>query len=257
MNNPVESTRVARRFRLRSVPQPYCQVCFCPHTSLHAVHERRSDRKVAARVCAGCGYVELPSGEPDGPEPRWSRSARREREMTKLGVAVVDRPHASVFAVGADPDVLDAASTDRAPFDVVVAADVIEYLSDPRVEFAKIARLVADDGVLICSAAIHDGGPLRHRRIAAGCRSVFTAQSLRRIGAAHQLLIDFRLPPPSSKAGARRRYVIFSRSDQVMDAVADYFARHRHAPSRTARVSRRRGPRDAAGQAGTPPSALG
>ncbi|MBV9871963.1 MAG: hypothetical protein JO214_15210, partial [Frankiaceae bacterium] len=229
----------ARRLRgirgLRAAPQPYCQVCFGPATKLHVLREHHSDRTLAVRTCDRCGYVEIPDRIDDdaaAPIAPVAASLRRERAMSKLGVDVLGIPDAAILAVSEHPEALDSeAVEDR--YDVVVAADVIDRFGDPLVDFARMFKLLADRGVLICSSTIHDGGALARRRhvFGRGRGSYFTPQSLRRVASVHNVKVDFRLPPPSSKSGARRRYVIFTRSPEVMAAVADYFARNRHAPS--------------------------
>ena len=117
-------------------------------------------------------------------------------------------------------------------YDIVVAADVIECFGDPQMWFAKLFGLVVPDGVLICSASLYDARDLqrRHHHFADGHLSHYTPKTLRRIAHAHDYRVDFRLPAPENRRGKRRRYVIFSRSEQVMDAVSDYFGRHRFAP---------------------------
>jgi hypothetical protein len=262
MGSKVESTR---RFRvlaaLRSTPQPYCQVCFGPETRLHVVHDRHSQRKITVRVCVRCGYVELPDNTDDGggAVTLLASSARREREMAKLGVDILDRSDPLVLCLGQRPDVVNQPYPIVAHYDVVVAADVIDRFEDPRREFARIFNLLSDEGILICSSTLHDGGPLGRCQVlfGGGRGSYYTAQSLRRIAAANGLQVDFRWPPPNSRAGARRRYVLFSPSEQVLDLVADYFARHHLAPSRQAKVKRRREDRREVGRAGGHPTALG
>jgi hypothetical protein len=256
----------ARRLRglpgLRAAPQPYCQVCFAPGTTPQVLHDRHSNRKLAVRVCDRCGYVEIPESIDDAnaePIAPAATSARRERAMSKLGADVLGRRDVSVLAVTEHPEVFEPGVIAERRYDVIVAADVIDRFDDPLVEFAKLFKLLDDRGVLICSSTIHDGGPMAGRRhvFSRGRGSYYTPQALRRVAAAHQVRIDFRLPPPSSKSGARRRYVIFSRSTDVMAGVADYFGRNQHAPGSPRGVRRRRGVRRAADRAGRPPSALG
>jgi hypothetical protein len=117
-------------------------------------------------------------------------------------------------------------------FDVVVAAEVIDRFEDPHVGFSKIFNLVAADGVLICLTSIYDGGDLRRQRRIFTARPVsyYTPESLRRIAHAHDLRVDFRMPATGAKPQKRKRYVIFSRSDSVMESVGNYFGRNRFAP---------------------------
>jgi hypothetical protein len=256
----------ARRLRglpgLRAAPQPYCQVCFGPATKLRVLRDPHSARTLAVRICDRCGYVEVPESIDDdeaAPIAPVTASVRRERAMSKLGADVLGRPDVSVLAISEHPEVLESDQPETGPYDVVVAADVIDRFEDPLVDFAKIFRLLDNRGVLICSSTIHDGGAMSGRRhvFGRGRGSYFTPQSLRRVASVHNVRVDFRLPPPSSKSGSRRRYVIFTRSPDVMAAVTDYFARNRHAPSHRQRIKRRRDVRRAGDPAGRRPSALG
>jgi hypothetical protein len=234
---------LARRgiVRLRPQPQPYCQVCFGPEMRLHVVHDRHSKRKITVRVCTRCGYVELPDASDDLGQrtvtPMASRS-RREREMSKLGLDLLDRPDASVLALGEHPEAFYQPYPVARRYDVVVAADMIDRFEDPRAEFARLFNLMADDGVLICSSTIYDGRPLSRCNILGWAQgSYYSLPALRRIGSASDVSVDVRVPPLSSKLGPRRRYVIFSRSLEVMGLVAAYFAGRPVAVPRTERVN--------------------
>jgi SAM-dependent methyltransferase len=264
MHETVVSARRLRGVTLRAAPQPYCQVCFGPQTRLRVVRDPESKRKVAARVCPRCGYVELPDNagaKPGGTPPSAPRARNRrttELGMVRLAADVLSRDELSVAICGVGPRA-DNRRVSRLPqvervaaedldamgdyqefagrgyaggerFDVVVAANVIDRFEDPHVGFAKIFNLVAADGVLICLTSIYDGGDLRKQRriFTAGRVSYYTPESLRRIAHAHDLRVDFRMPAPGARR--RKRYVIFSRSDGVMESVSDYFGRHRFAP---------------------------
>jgi hypothetical protein len=187
---------------------------------------------------------------------------RRDRElgMAMLAVDVLARPDLSVLllgygrsvsnrrvgqlaavarvigqditAIGDDREFVGDGPAGGERFDVVVAADIVERFTDPHAGFAKIFGLVDADGVLICSMRVYDSRDLEHQRHRFGRThaSHYTPKSLRRIAAAHNWSVDFRLPAREPHAGKRQRYVIFARSQTVMEAVSDYFGRHRFAP---------------------------
>lgn len=153
------------------------------------------------------------------------------RRVSRL--AAVDRVVAEDIATISDQrEFVGTGPSGGERFDVVVAADVIERFEDPHMAFAKVFALVAPDGVLICSTSVYDSRDLERQRHHFGRTHVshYTPKSLRRIADAHNQRVDFRLPSREPRAGKRKRYVIFSRSQCVMDAFSDYFGQHRFAP---------------------------
>jgi SAM-dependent methyltransferase len=233
------------------------------------VRDPESKRKVAARVCPRCGYVELPDNAgakrlaadaASQGEPRTGNRRTMEVGMVRLAADVLSRDALSVAICGVGPRA-DNRRVSRLPqvervaaedldaigdyqefagrglaggerFDVVVAANIIDRFEDPHVGFAKIFNMVAADGLLICLTSIYDGGDLRKQRriFTAAPVSYYTPESLRRIAHAHDLRVDFRMPAIGARPRKRKRYVIFSRSERVMESVGDYFGRHRFAP---------------------------
>jgi SAM-dependent methyltransferase len=167
------------------------------------------------------------------------------RSMDNLHVAKL--PEVARVAIGDimkirdDRDFVDISRPATQTFDIVVAAEVIEHFEDPKVEFEKLLAFVAADGIVICSTNINDGHALSRvpyifRR---GHVSYYSPRSLRLIAAENGFRLDFRFPlSATGSAGPRKRYVILSRSPRAMEAVSDYFGRHRYAPSEPAGPSR-------------------
>jgi SAM-dependent methyltransferase len=160
----------------------------------------------------------------------YGRSAGN-RCVARLG-AVAEVIGHDITAISEDREFVGDGPAGGERFDVVIAADIVERFPDPHVGFAKLFGLVAPAGVLICSMRVYDSRDLEQQRHRFGGShaSHYTPKSLRRLAAAHNQLVDFRLPAREPRAGKRQRYVIFARSQTVMDAVSDYFGRHRFAP---------------------------
>jgi hypothetical protein len=119
-------------------------------------------------------------------------------------------------------------------FALVVASEVVEHFLDPRAELKHLLSFVEDDGLLICSTNILDGTDLAKQFYAfiPGHTSLYSAHSLGLLARENGYLIDFRLPlVATGYAGLRKRYVLMSRSPEVMAAVAEYFGSHAFAPS--------------------------
>lgn len=186
----------------------------------------------------------------------------REFGMAKLAVDVLNRNRIDVLVYGAgrsldnlhieklpkvrrvaigdimkirdDADFIDTTKPATETFDVVVACEVIEHFTRPREDFAKLFGFVHRAGLLVCSTNIYDGGNLNRQGyiFGRGHVSYYTPESLRAIAKANGMHVDFRVPLASTgSAGPRKRYVIFSHSAIVMEAVSDYFGRTMYAPS--------------------------
>jgi hypothetical protein len=266
----------------RSGPQPHCQVCFAPDTTPQAVQNETLGKSMTVRVCSRCGYVEMPENTHDyttststdslGLAPRVGTEevAGREFGMAKLGAAVLKRPGLSVLIYGVgrsmdnhhiakipsvkrvaigdimkirdDGEFVDLGKPATERFDIVVACEVVEHFEDPHTEFAKLFAFVADDGILICSTNIYDGGDLNHQRyiFGRGHVSYYTPQAVRAIAKANDYRLDFRLPLVASGGGKRKRYLLFTRSPDVIDNISDWFGRRSFAPSEPPGLRQRR-----------------
>lgn len=253
---------------------PVCRVCAAQSALAQVVTERPTGREMNVVVCGNCGYVEMPDNTHDYNEiestddmalsNRCGTLDRTGREfgMAQLGVDVLHRSDLAVMMYGVgrsldnihvgrlpevrrvvigdiirirdDAEFVDVSLPATERFDVVVASEVIEHFIDAHAEFEKLFGYIEDNGVLICSTNINDGGGLARQRyiFAQGHVSYYSPQSLRHIAKANGMQVDFRAPiAATGKIGPRKRYVIFTRSGDVMDSVSDYFGSHLYAPS--------------------------
>jgi len=195
----------------------------------------------------------------------------RETGMAELGVGVLKRPGLSVLVYGAGqsldvhhiaklPSVVRVAIGDllhlrddvsefvditehaTRQYDVVVASEVLEHFPDPWANFRNLFSYVKDDGILIAGTNIRDRKSMNHVTYLShrGHVSYFSPESLRMIARAEGMHLDFRFPLIATRFKRQcKRYVIFSRSSQVMDAVADWFGAHVYAPSEALEAKRR------------------
>lgn len=186
----------------------------------------------------------------------------REFGMGKLGLQVLARPNASVLVYGAgqsidnhhiaklpragrvaigdlvhlrhDAEFINTTELGTDPFDVVVASEVLEHFPDPHRNFANLFSYVKDDGIIVAGTNIRDYLPMTKVMYmwVGGHVSYWSPQALRLIARENEMYLDFRVPRcASGRAGPRKRYVLFSRSRDVMDSVADWFGSHMYAPS--------------------------
>lgn len=130
-----------------------------------------------------------------------------------------------------DAEFIDANNPPRRRFSVVVASEVIEHFRDPHEDFEKLFRLAKRDGLVVCGTNIYDGGPLEGDWYIhyPDHTSYYSPEVLRRIANRAGIHIDFRAPMTGQ--AMRKRYVMFSRSAEVMESVACYFGREVYAPS--------------------------
>ena len=99
---------------------------------------------------------------------------------------------------------------------------------------AHLLSYVRPDGLLVCSTNLYAGGNLsrHHYLFRKGHTSYYTVASLTCVANANRHHIDFRIPlVATGYGGPRKRYVLLSASDAVMDATARYFETRPYAPS--------------------------
>lgn len=125
---------------------------------------------------------------------------------------------------------------DPAPrrYGVVVASEVIEHFLDPRADLAHLLSFVDDDGLLVCSTNIMNGSDVATQKYPffRGHVSLYSPGSLGILARENGCHVDFRLPIAATGfAGLHKRYVLLSRSTDVMARTAAYFGRHAYAPS--------------------------
>ena len=190
----------------------------------------------------------------------------REFHMAKMAIDILGRDNVEVLVYGAgssldnhhiaklrpvrhvaigdimklrdDAEFIDANEPAARTFPVVVASEVVEHFRDPRDDFAKLFKFVAGDGLLVCGTNIYDGGKLSRDAYIhfADHTSYYTPQVLRSIANDAGFHIDFRTPLIAD--GLRKRYVLFSKSQPVMQNVACYFGVELYAPSEIERPRR-------------------
>lgn len=183
----------------------------------------------------------------------------REFHMAKMAIDILRRDNVEVLVYGAgssldnqhiakldavrhvaigdimklrdDAEFVDANKPASRTFPVIVASEVVEHFRNPRDDFAKLFKFVEDDGLLVCGTSIYDGGKLSHDPYIffTDHTSYYTPQVLRSIANDAGFHIDFRAPLIAD--GMRKRYVLFSKSHQVMESVACYFGVELYAPS--------------------------
>ncbi|HVT65531.1 MAG TPA: methyltransferase domain-containing protein [Mycobacteriales bacterium] len=240
-------------------------------------------------------YTESVSVEDLGEATRCGTHDTKGREfgMAKLAAEVLKRPRLDVLVFGAgrsldnlhiaklprvrrvavgdimrvrdEADFVDISQPAKETFDVVVASEVIEHFVNPRKDFKQMFGFVHRAGIVVCSTNLYDGGNLDQQTyiFGRGHVSYYTPAALRRIAKANKMHVDFRLPLTSTgAAGPRKRYVIFSHSQDVMESLSDYFGANPYAPSEKP-VKRSRADRasrpvaHALAQTDQPPTALG
>jgi SAM-dependent methyltransferase len=138
---------------------------------------------------------------------------------------------ADVMKVRDDAPFVDVNNPGKQRFDVVVASEVLEHFRDPWSDFATLLGTVAPRGLLVCGTNIHGGRPRLERDRYIYYRdhtSYYSAASLHRIATAMGFHVDFRFP---DELGRRKRYVLFTRSPEVLHRTAIYFGKVALAPS--------------------------
>jgi hypothetical protein len=225
--------------------------------------------KATSRYLAMSSFEQLPGGSPAGGTQNrigTDEQAGREFHMAKMAVDILGRENLEVLVYGAggsldnhhiaklrgvrhvaigdirklrdDAEFIDANKPARRKFAVVIASEVIEHFRNPRADFAKLFKFVDRDGLLVCGTNIYAGGSLSNDSyiFCPDHTSYFTPQVLRDSANDAGFRIDFRAPLIA--VGMRKRYVLFSKSQQVMESAACYFGAELYAPSEVARPRR-------------------
>ena len=239
-----------RTIRSKAQPSLVKSVSVCPSCGYVAIDElpivRYRDKVSMDELPGGGNRI----GTPERPG--------REFQMGKMAVDILARDGLDVMVYGAGrsldnhhlaalDDVREVAIgdimkvRDDAPFhdanqpatrtfDIVIASEVVEHFRDPRTDFARLFEFVENDGLLVCGTSIKDGNALsRHRYVFyPDHTSYYTPRALQIIAREHGFRIDFRSPQGS---GARKRYVLFTRSPDVQEEIALYFGTRGFAPS--------------------------
>ena len=255
-------------------PHPQrCDVCGATTTMQAVSWYEDPELVVFARRCHDCGFVGVVGNDWDydehgysenstsGPRVGTSERPGREFHMASLGLEVLGRPALDVLVLGAGLSYdwqhiaqLDAVNevfvsdfdnlTDAPNFvpigdnsrtyDLIIACEVIEHISNPVDDLGPIFDLISPNGVFIGSTNIYDGTPMgRHwYPFTPGHVAYHTGESLRRVAALRGASVDFRVPlVATQRAGRRKRYVIVTRDRRVLSNTAAWFACHPYAPS--------------------------
>ncbi len=141
---------------------------------------------------------------------------------------------ADVMHLRDDADFVDSAAPVTRRFGLVIACEVVEHFLEPRVDLAKLLDYVEPDGLLVCSTNIYDGGKLARQAyiFTPGHTAYYTPRALGVIAHQNGFSVDFRVPEVATGSpGPRKRYVLFTRSDAVRAATAEYFGSRMYAPS--------------------------
>ncbi len=133
-----------------------------------------------------------------------------------------------------DAEFYDSSEPATRRFPVVIASEVIEHFLEPREDFERLFGFVEPDGLLVCSTNVYDGGDLRRQSyiFTPGHTSYYTPASLAVLAAANGWLVDLRVPlVATGYGGPRKRYVLFTASPAVLEAIHAYFQDREYAPS--------------------------
>ena len=133
-----------------------------------------------------------------------------------------------------DAEFYDSSQPAPRRFSVVIASEVIEHFLNPREDFERLAGFAEPDGLLVCSTNVYDGGELERQPyiFIPGHTSYYSPGSLAVLAAANGLSVDMRVPlVATGYGGPRKRYVLFTASPTVQDAIKAYFRGREYAPS--------------------------
>jgi SAM-dependent methyltransferase len=137
---------------------------------------------------------------------------------------------ADIMKVRDDAPFVDANDPGSRRFPIVVASEVVEHFRNPPEDFTKLFRVVGEKGLLVCGTNIRDGRPLAREPYVyyPDHTSFYTPDALLRIAGEHGFFVDFR---SVHGFGGNKRYVLFTRSAEVLARVTAYFGTHLDAPS--------------------------
>ena len=151
-------------------------------------------------------------------------------KLPEVGVVVMS----DVVDLGVDVDFINITKGTNRRFDLIIACEVVEHFTDPRSEFPRLFKLLSEDGLLICSTNIYDGKNVASHTYlySRGHVSYYSPRAIREIAGRSGMLFDFRVPAiATGSAGPRKRYVLFTRSTDNLQQVAEYFGKRIYAPS--------------------------
>ncbi len=138
---------------------------------------------------------------------------------------------ADIMKLRDDAPFIDANRPGERTFPVVVASEVIEHFREPWADFERMLSHVGPRGLLVCGTNIHGGRPtLKWHRYAffPDHTSYYSPASLRHLAERMGFGVDFRAV---DGVAPRKRYVLLSRSPDVLARAAEYFGRVELAPT--------------------------
>lgn len=265
---------VARRVRrvvlIRS--NTPCLVCGSRRTHVTTIPRKR--RTYEIRVCERCQYLSNFDNTVDYSQfqtvasfklsPRVGTELHRGREfhMGQMGVDILGRSGLQVMVFGAgrsldyrhlgaltevervvmsdvvelttEADFININDGTDERFDLIIACEVVEHFEDPRAEFRRLFELLSDDGLLVCSTNIYDGGNFAKQTYLylRGHVSYYSARAIQHIARENRIHVDLRTPEiATGSVGPRKRYLLFTRSDANVRQTEEYFTQHEYAPS--------------------------
>jgi hypothetical protein len=148
---------------------------------------------------------------------------------------------ADVMRLRDDAEFIDANLPAPRRFAIVVASEVVEHFLDPRPDFARLLDYVEPDGLLVCGTNVYDGGSLANQSyiFVPGHTSYYAPGSLTRIAEENGYHLDIRIPlVATGYAGPRKRYLLFTKSSEVVEAIGRYFSTRPYAPSESPTADR-------------------
>ena len=148
---------------------------------------------------------------------------------------------ADVMRLRDDAEFIDANLLAPRRFAIVVASEVVEHFLDPRPDFARLFDFVEPDGLLVCGTNVYDGGSLANQSyiFVPGHTSYYAPGSLARIADENGYHLDIRVPlVATGYAGPRKRYLLFTKSPEVVEAIGRYFSTRSYAPSESPAADR-------------------
>ena len=258
---------------LSEMDRSCCLICGSSNLKVYDIE--RPKRHYDVRICGRCRYVSNAENTVDytkfksvdkfalTPRVGTDDHPGREFHMAKMGAEILKRKPLSVMVFGAGrsldyqhiaklpsvdkvimSDVVDlrgeadfvniTKGTDQR-FDLIIACEVVEHFTDPKIEFPRLFDLLTPDGLLVCSTNIYDGGnPDLHSYLyLRGHVSYYSPRSIGVIAKQSNMQFDFRMPKfgPPQVFGKRKRYILFSHSVENMRKTAEYFGSHAYAPA--------------------------
>ena len=249
-----------------------CPICSAPLTPRSPSPEAEGGRSYSA--CSSCGILELHDAidaEPNtGAARRHGTAKRPGREFAialfaaevlgRSGLRVVSwRPgssadgqrisripliarydiavaeHDSPKSAGADGvNVVGIDAVERGSYDIVIASEILQTLTDPADGFAQILRSAGPSGIVVVTTDLYDGSPVAKLRFHAATehRWFWTIDALSRVAGAEGFLVDVRLPEIAVRRNlVRKRFVFLSRDPQTMQRLRTRFGTEFLAPS--------------------------